>query len=136
MGRKLHGIEFDIQKQEAAYRKELVLGEDDPNAAPRPIIDDLFDNVRQIHFKAYNAYFQFNICKWSWLQVAVLFPYLALTPTILAGTITLGVVSQTVRAFGKVAESLQVIIRSWLQIVEWISVWKRLRGYEKRFLAN
>ena len=81
---------------------QLAVSPDIPNAAPRPIIDDLFDNVRQIHFKAYNAYFQFNICKWSWLQVAVLFPYLALTPTILAGTITLGVVSQTVRAFGKV----------------------------------
>jgi len=136
VGRKLPGIEFDIQKQEAAYRKELVLGEDDPKAAARPTIDDLFDNVRQIHFRAYAAYFSFNLAKWSWLQVAVLFPYLALTPTILSGAITLGVVSQTVRAFGKVAESLQVIIRSWLQIVEWISVWKRLRGFERKFLEN
>ena len=65
--------------------------------------------------------------------MAVLFPYLALAPTILAGAITLGIVSQTVRAFGKVAESLQVIIRSWLQIVEWISVYKRLRQFEKQF---
>jgi peptide/bleomycin uptake transporter len=136
VGRKLPGIEFDIQKQEAAYRKELVLGEDNSNSAQRPLVDDLFDNVRQIHFKAYLAYFNFNICRFSWLQVAVLFPYLALTPTILSGAITLGVISQTVRAFGKVAESLQVIIRSWLQIVEWISVYKRLRGFEKKFLEN
>ena len=42
-------------------------------------------------------------------------------------------VSQTVRAFSKVAESLQYIIRSWLQIVELISVYKRLREFEKQW---
>ena len=71
MAGSLPGIEFDIQKQEAAYRKRVGSREDNPNAAQRPIIDDLFDNVRQIHFKAYNAYFNFNICRFSWLQVAV-----------------------------------------------------------------
>ena len=34
---------------------------------------------------------------------------------------------------GKVAESLQFIIRSWFQIVELMSVYKRLRGFEKQF---
>jgi peptide/bleomycin uptake transporter len=33
---------------------------------------------------------------------------------------------------GKVAESLQYIIRSWLKIVELVSVYKRLREFEKR----
>jgi peptide/bleomycin uptake transporter len=133
VGAKLPGIEFNIQAKEAAYRKELVYGEDDPTKCQTTTIDGLFDEVRKIHYHAFNHYFMFNICKWSWLQVAVLFPYLALAPTILAGAITLGVVSQTVRAFGKVAESLQVILRSWLQIVEWISVYKRLRQFEKTF---
>ena len=63
----------------------------------------------------------------------VLVPYAALAPTIVAGGITLGVVSQTVRAFSKVAESLQYIIRSWMMIVELISVWKRLYEFEKQF---
>ena len=133
VGIKLPGIEYRVQKEEAAYRKELVIGEDLATACQPEKIESLFDCVRRIHFKAYAHYFYFNISKWSWLQVSVLFPYLALTPTILAGAITLGVVSQTVRAFGKVAESLQVIIRSWLQIVEWISVAKRLREFEVTF---
>ena len=133
VGIKLPGIEYDIQKKEAAYRKELVHGEDDPNRADGPTVDFLFDDVRQIHFKAYLHYFYFNIAKWSYLQGMVIVPYVVLAPTIVLGAITLGVVSQTVRAFGRVAENMQYIIRSWLSIVELISVYKRLREFESQF---
>jgi len=133
VGSKLPGIEYDIQKEEASYRKELVYGEDDENKADNVKIFHLFQNVQTIHYKSYLHYFYFNIAKWSYLQGMVIVPYAALAPTIVAGGITLGVVSQTVRAFGKVAESLQYIIRSWLKIVELISVWKRLREFEKQF---
>jgi len=136
VGIKLPGIEYDIQKEEAAYRKELVYGEDDDARAKTGDIDRLFDNVRKIHFKSYLHYFYFNACKLAYLQTMVLVPYAALAPTIVAGGITLGVVSQTVRAFGKVAESLQYIIRSWMMIVELISVWKRLYEFEKQFKNN
>ena len=135
VGIKLPGIEYDIQKNEAAYRKELVLGEDDATRAKPEQVDFLFDDVRKIHFKAYLHYFYFNMAKWSYLQGMVIVPYFALGPTIVTGAITLGVVSQTVRAMGKVAESLQYIIRSWLKIVELVSVYKRLREFERRILA-
>ena len=133
VGSKLPGIEYDIQKEEASYRKELVYGEDDETKADNVKIFYLFHNVQTIHYKSYLHYFYFNIAKWSYLQGMVIVPYVALAPTIVAGGITLGIVSQTVRAFGKVAESLQYIIRSWLKIVELISVWKRLHEFEKQF---
>ena len=133
VGSKLPGIEYDIQKEEASYRKELVYGEDDETKADNVKIFHLFHNVQTIHYKSYLHYFYFNIAKWSYLQGMVIVPYVALAPTIVAGGITLGIVSQTVRAFGKVAESLQYIIRSWLKIVELISVWKRLHEFEKQF---
>ena len=133
VGIKLPGIEYDIQKEEAAYRKELVFGEDDDARAKSGDIEYLFDNVRKIHYKSYLHYFYFNACKITYLQTMVLVPYAALAPTIVAGGITLGVVSQTVRAFSKVAESLQYIIRSWMLIVELISVWKRLYEFEQQF---
>jgi peptide/bleomycin uptake transporter len=132
VGCKLPGIEYDVQKNEAAYRKELVHGEDDTSRADNDTIKFLFDDVRAIHFKSYLHYFYFNIAKWSYLQGMVIVPYFALGPTIITGAITLGVVSQTVRAFGKVAESMQYIIRSWLTIVELISVYKRLREFESK----
>lgn len=135
VGSRLPGIEYDIQKYEAAYRKELVLGEDNRTRAKPNQVDFLFNDVRKIHYKAYLHYFYFNMAKWSYLQGMVIVPYFALGPTIITGAITLGVVSQTVRAMGKVAESLQYIIRSWLKIVELISVYKRLREFERCILA-
>ena len=133
VGMKLPGIEYDIQKYEASYRKELVHGEDSITRAVDTDINNLFYDVQKIHFKSYLHYFYFNIAKWSYLQGMVLVPYAALGPTIVAGVVTLGVVSQTVRAFSKVAESMQYIIRSWMKIVELISVWKRLSEFEKQF---
>ena len=61
----------------------------------------------------------------------VIVPYLALAPTIITGAVTLGFVQQITRAFGRVEGSLQFLVRSWSTIVELISVWKRLREFEK-----
>lgn len=132
VGSKLPGIEYDIQKKEAAYRKELVIGEDSVFRANPEDVDFLFQDVRKIHFYSYLHYFYFNIAKWSYLQGMVIVPYVILSPTIVTATITLGVVSQTVRAFNKVAENMQYIVRSWQKIVELISVYKRLREFEKQ----
>lgn len=136
VGIKLPGIEYDIQKREAAYRKELVLGEDNPNRMQPATVEELFGKVRGIHFKAYAHYLYFNACKWSYLQGMVIVPYLALAPTIVAGAVTLGFVQQITRAFGKVETSLQFLVRSWSSIIELISVIKRLREFEKSIQSN
>ena len=130
VGFKLPGIEYDLQKEEAAYRKELVLGEDSDLYMKPPTIAELFSRVRYIHFKSYFHYLYFNACKWSYFQFMVIVPYLALAPTIVTGAVTLGFVQQITRAFGRVEGSLQFLVRSWSTIVELISVWKRLREFE------
>ena len=132
VGIKLPGIEYDIQKEEAGYRKELVLGEEDPIRAAPPTIGQLYDRVRGIHFISYFNYLYFNAVKWSYFQGMVIVPYLALAPTIVTGGITLGFVQQITRAFGRVESSLQYLVRSWSTIVELISVWKRLREFENK----
>jgi len=48
------------------------------------------------------------------------------------GVITLGVMQQIVRAFGRVESSFQYLVNSWTTIVELISVYKRLRAFERR----
>ncbi len=70
--------------------------------------------------------------KWSYLQVSVLVPLIALGPTVVAGVITLGVMQQISRAFDKVTESFQYLVLSWSTIIELISVFKRLRAFESR----
>ncbi len=136
VGIKLPGIEYDIQKEEAAYRKELVLGEDFKESAQPAKITDLYGGVRKIHYKMYFHYLYFNAVKWSYLQGMVIVPYLALAPTIVTGAITLGFVQQIIRAFGRVETSLQYLVRSWPIIVELISVWKRLREFESKLEKN
>ena len=53
-----------------------------------------------------------------------------LTPTLVAGAITLGVMQQIMNAFLEVRTSFQYFVNSWSTIVELISIYKRLLGFE------
>lgn len=132
VGVKLPGLEFANQKVEAAYRKELVYGEDDPRRAEPQQLGSLFGDVRTNYFRLFFHYMYFDVARYSYLQFGVLVPYIALAPTLVAGAVTLGVMQQIVRAFGRVESSFQYLVNSWTTIVELISVYKRLRAFELR----
>ncbi len=126
---RLVGVEYDLQKKEAAYRKILVIAEDDGTVRPKSI-EELFDNVRSIHFLSYIRYLYFNIGRIAYLQANVLSAYVFLAPAIVAGAVTLGVMQQIIRAFGRVEGSMQYILKAWPTIIELASVYKRLREFE------
>ena len=128
---RLVGIEYDVQKKEAAYRKILVIAEDDGNIRPKTI-DELFEEVRSIHYLKYLRYLYFNIGRMAYLQANVLSAYVFLAPAIVAGVITLGVMQQIIRAFGRVEGSMQYLLKSWPIIIELASVYKRLREFESQ----
>ena len=132
---RLVGIEYDLQKKEAAYRKILVIAEDDGRIRPKNL-EELFDGVRKIHFKSYLYYLYFNIGRLAYLQANVLAAYVFLAPAIVAGLMTLGVMQQIIRAFGRVEGSLQYLFRAWPTIIELASVYKRLREFEKNIEIN
>ena len=60
-GIKLPGLEFRNQRVEAAFRKELVLGEDDESRAEPQTLKELFANVRRNYFRIYIHYTYFNL---------------------------------------------------------------------------
>jgi peptide/bleomycin uptake transporter len=130
VGVKLPGLEFRNQRVEAAYRKELVYGEDDPARADPPTWHQLFANVRRNYFRLYFHYMYFNVARIFYLQLDNLFGYLVLAPSIVAGTITLGLMNQILNALGQVRTSFQYLVNSWTTIVELISIYKRLRAFE------
>ena len=132
VGIKLPGLEFNNQKVEAAYRKELVYGEDHEDRAEPESVAELFANVRKNYFRLYKHYLYFDIAKWSYLQFAVIVPYIMMGPTIVAGVITLGVLQQILRAFDRVENSFQFLVNSWGIIVELISIYKRLKAFESQ----
>lgn len=131
VGIKLPGLEFKNQRVEAAFRKELVYGEDDPNRAQPPTLRELFLNVRRNYFRLYFNYSYFNAARLAYIQTDNIFPYIILVPTLVAGNITLGILQQILNSFEQVRNSFQYLVNSWSTIVELLSVYKRLRTFER-----
>jgi peptide/bleomycin uptake transporter len=130
VGIMLPGLQFRNQRVEAAYRKELVYGEDDVRRAQPPTVAELFANVRRNYFRLYFHYMYFNVARILYLQTDNIFPYIVLAPTIVAGKITLGPLQQILNAFEQVRSSFQYLVNSWTTIVELLSIYKRLRGLD------
>lgn len=129
-GIKLPGLYFNNQRVEAAYRKELVYGEDDIERAQPPTLWELFDHVRQNYFRLYFHYMYFNVARYLYLQADNIFTILILIPSFAAGTLTLGLFQQIASAFGQVSNSFQYLVNSWSTIVELLSIHKRLKAFE------
>ena len=129
-GIKLPGLEFKNQRVEAAFRKELVLGEDAAERAEPETLRELFSNVRKNYFRIFVHYTYFNLFRYMYLQADNVIAYVFLIPTIVSGRITLGIMNQILRAFGQVASSFQFLVSSWTTIIELISIYKRLQAFE------
>ncbi len=130
VGVKLPGLEFKNQRVEAAYRKELVYGEDNHLRAQPITLSELFANVRKNYFRLYFHYMYFNVARSLYLQADNIFAYFILVPTIVAGKITFGLLQQILTAFSQVSNSFQYLVNSWTTIVELISIYKRLSAFE------
>ncbi|MEL0638191.1 peptide antibiotic transporter SbmA [Marinomonas sp. TI.3.20] len=129
-GIRLPGLEFKNQRVEAAYRKELVYGEDFEDRAEPAKLSELFANVRKNYFRLYFNYLYFNVVRYGYLQAGVLIPLIALGPSIVAGAFTLGIMQRISNAFGQVESSFQFLVNSWTTIVELLSIHKRLKAFE------
>ena len=85
---------------------------------------------------SYLRYLYFNIGRVAYLQANVLSAYIFLAPAIVAGVVTLGVMQQIIRAFGRVEGSMQYLLRAWPTIIELLSVYKRLREFEHQISSD
>lgn len=130
VGQKLPGLQFNNQKVEAAYRKELVYGEDHENRADPLTLKELFARVRVNYFRLYFHYAYFNLVAIWYKQLDILYSLVVLFPAIAAGKMTLGLINQISNIFDKVRESFQYLISSWKTIIELLSIHKRLKAFE------
>lgn len=131
VGIKLPGLQFKNQRVEAAYRKELVYGEDDTERARPHTVAELFSAVRRNYFRLYFHYTYFNVVRILYLQVDAVFGLVMLFPTLAAGAITFGLMQQITNVFEQVRSSFQYLITSWTTLVELMSIYKRLRSFER-----
>ena len=135
-GYKLPGLEFENQKVEAAFRKELVYGEDSKERAGVSVLGKLFSDVRRNYFRLYFHYAYFNMTKQSYLYLDYLISLLVLAPSLAAGALSFGVFIQVQMAFIQVSNSFQYLINSWSTIVEFLSVYRRLAAFESAIRNN
>ncbi|MGM4981801.1 MULTISPECIES: peptide antibiotic transporter SbmA [Rhizobium] len=130
VGIKLPGLQFINQRVEASYRKELVYGEDHGDRASPPTVAELFANVRRNYFRIYFHYTYFNVARIFYSQADNIFSFVVLVPSIVAGKLTLGLLTQITNVFDQVRGSFQYLVSSWTTIIELLSIYKRLRAFE------
>jgi peptide/bleomycin uptake transporter len=132
VGIKLPGLEYNNQKVEAAFRKELVYAEDDKiNYGKTESIVELFIGLKFNYHRLFMHYGYFDIWVNSFEQLMIIVPYLIMGPGLFTGLITLGVLVQVSNAFSKVRESFSIFISNWTTITEFRSIHKRLREFEQ-----
>lgn len=131
VGKKLPGLEYNNQKVEAAFRKELVYGEDDKiNHASLGILTGLFTGIKFNYHRLFLHYGYFDIWRNVFVQFMVIVPYLIMGPGLFTGLITLGVLIQVSNAFDQVRGSFSLFINNWTTITELRSILKRLHEFE------
>lgn len=131
VGSKLPGLEYNNQKVEAAFRKELVFAEDNKKdyAQPETILS-LFTGIKTNYQRLFFHYGYTETWINSYNQFMVVVPYLLVGSGLFTKLITLGVVVQVSNAFGKVHEGLAFFLFRWVMITEFRSIWKRLSEFE------
>ena len=135
VGWKLPGLEYNNQKVEAAFRKDLVLGEDDKaNYAQPETLWSLFTGIRFNYQRLYLHYGYFDTWMITYDQFMIIVPYLIVGPGLFTGAIMLGILVQVSNAFQKVHGGFALFLHNWTTITELRSIWKRLHEFERNLI--
>jgi len=132
VGIKLPGLEYNNQKVEAAFRKELVYGEDDRvEYAKPPTILELFTGIKYNYHRLFLHYGYFDLWLIMYNQSMIIVPYVIMGPGLFTGAMTLGILIQTSSAFREVQGSFSLFMQNWTRITELRSIYKRLSEFER-----
>jgi len=137
IGRRLIGLDFNQQRVEADFRFSLVRlrensegvalyrGEQEELGGLRQRFGAVIGNWWQIMFKRK----QLGWFTSFYHQLAIIFPYVVVSPRFFSGAIPLGVIFQTASAFGQVQGSLSWFIDAYVRFAVWKATVDRLIGF-------
>ena len=131
LGIKLPGLEYNNQVVEAKFRKKLVHSEDDFSERMTADLFPMFASVKRNYYRLFNWYMGFGIWQTAFGMLAGNVALVVLAPSYFAQLITFGVLIQVLNAFGRVEGALTYFIDRWTTIVDFQSVIKRLREFNK-----
>jgi putative ATP-binding cassette transporter len=137
IGRRLISLDFNQQRVEADFRFSLVRlrensegvalyrGESEELGGLRQRFGAVIGNWWQIMFKRK----QLSWFTWFYYQLAIIFPYIVVSPRFFSGAIPLGAIFQTASAFNQVQNSLSWFIDAYVRFAIWKATVDRLIGF-------
>ena len=143
VGRPLIQLNFHQQRYEADFRYSLVRfrentegvalyrGEHGELAGFRSRFAHVADNWWAImkRIKLLNSF------RYSYNQVAIVFPYLVAAPRFFSGKFTLGDLMQTASAFNQVQSALSWFINAYVSFASWKATVDRLTGFHQAVMS-
>ena len=137
IGRKLIGLDFNQQRFEADFRFALVrLRENSEGVALyRGEQEELsrfhqrFANVISNWWALMRKQKQLGWFTSFYAQLAIIFPYIVVSPRFFSGAMPLGGIFQTASAFGQVQGSLSWFINAYTLFAQWKATVDRLIGF-------
>lgn len=138
IGKPLIKLTFEQQRYEADFRFNLVRVRE--NAEQIALLKGETAEAARLQHR-----FAFVIANWreimtrtkrltmltaSYTQIAVVFPFIVVSPAYFAGKVQLGGLMQTASAFNSVREALSVFIDVYRELAAWRAVVARLDGFE------
>jgi len=138
VGRPLIKLNFDQQRYEADFRFSLVRlrenAEEVTLLAGEPAEEErLRDRLGWVIRNWYDIMRRrkrLTFLTAGYSQVALIFPFLVVSPIYFFGALTLGGLMQIVSAFGQVQSALSFFVTAYTSIADWKAVLNRLSGFE------
>jgi vitamin B12/bleomycin/antimicrobial peptide transport system ATP-binding/permease protein len=143
IGSPLIGLNFQQQRYEADFRFDLVRVRENAEqiALLRGEPAETHRLLGRFHHVVTNWWAimtrtkRLTFLTAGYSQLAVVFPFIVVSPAYFAGRIQLGGLMQTASAFGSVQDSLSIIITVYRDLAEWRAVIDRLAGFDRSIAA-
>jgi vitamin B12/bleomycin/antimicrobial peptide transport system ATP-binding/permease protein len=140
IGRPLVPLNFLKQRFEGDFRFSLVRIRENAESVASyggervelGVFKERFNNVADNFRRIMKRQMRLGWFTQSYGQVALVFPYLVVSPRYFAKQMPLGGLMQVVNAFIYVSDRLSYIITSYSDIVAWFAVTERLAGFEQK----
>ncbi len=138
VGRPLIKLNFDQQRYEADFRFSLVRLRENAEevtllsgeAAEEERLQDRFSHVVKNWYGIMQRTKRLTFLTAGYSQVAIIFPFLVVSPVYFFGAMTLGGLMQVSSAFGQVQSALSFFVTAYSSIADWKAVLDRLSGFE------
>jgi putative ATP-binding cassette transporter len=138
VGRPLIRLNFDQQRYEADFRFSLVRLRENAEEvtllsgerAEEQRLADRFARVVGNWYGIMQRTKRLTFLTAGYSQVAIIFPFLVVSPLYFAGSMMLGGLMQIASAFGQVQNALSFFVKAYTDIADWKAVLNRLAGFD------